>query len=70
MTRLKSCSASSDQAIVCKRDALAATNGSPSRTESCFPKIPRQNATFTLGQDRFEHSPHDFWGTLILGAFS
>ena len=27
MTMLKSCSASSDQAIVCKRDALAATNG-------------------------------------------
>ena len=31
---LRSCSASSDQAIVCKRDAFAATNGSPARTVS------------------------------------
>ena len=34
MTRLRSCSASSAQAIACKRDAFAATNGSPARTVS------------------------------------
>ena len=34
MTRLRSCSASSAQAIVCSRNAFGATKGSPARTVS------------------------------------
>ena len=64
MTRLSNCSVSSTQAMVWRREAFEATNGSPARTDSTIASSRLRTASFgqheQQRQDHGDHQPvHD-----------